>query len=341
MDLKLLEKLCLANGISGDEKNVRKIIIDEIKNYADEINEDAMGNLLVFKKGKNQGKRRVLLSAHTDEVGFIVTHIESDGTLKVSSVGGIDRRCIPGCAVTVGDKNINGVFGIKPTHLCSGDAKKKIPEIKDMYIDIGANDKADAEKVVNLGDSVAFVSDFIINDDALISKASDDRAGCLILIDMIKSELEYDTYFSFVVQEEVGLRGAAGAAFTIAPDSAIVVESTTASDIPEISDSNIMCKVGDGAVISFMDRATVYDREYFKLALSCAKEIGAKAQIKEGVAGGNDSGAIHKSRGGVRTTAVSVPCRYLHSAYTLISLSDLEDTANIVKALAVKLAEHD
>ncbi len=330
----------MTDGISGDEGCVREIIKEEIKDHADEITTDAMGNLIVFKKGKNTPKRKVLLSAHMDEVGFIITYINDDGTLKVSEVGGIDRRCILGDAVKINGK-INGVFGTKPIHLCNDDEKKQIPKLKDMYIDIGAKDKESAEKLVSPGDSVAFVSDFIINDDALITKAIDDRLGCAVMIDMIKGDLEYDMYFSFVVQEEVGLRGATGAAYSIAPDSAIVIESTTASDVPGIEESNVMCKVGEGAVISFMDRATVYDREYFKLALKTAEENGIKAQIKEGVAGGNDSGAIHKSRGGVRTVAVSVPCRYLHSAYTVISLKDYEETEKLVKALSIKLCEHD
>ena len=330
----------MTDGISGDEGSVREIIKEEIKDYADEITTDSMGNLIVFKKGKNTPKRKVLLSAHMDEVGFIVTYINDDGTLKVAEVGGIDRRCILGDAVKINGK-INGVFGTKPIHLCNDDEKKQIPKLKDMYIDIGAKDKESAEKLVSPGASVAFVSDFIINDDALITKAIDDRLGCAVMIDMIKGDLEYDMYFSFVVQEEVGLRGATGAAYSVAPDSAIVIESTTASDVPGIEESNIMCKVGEGAVISFMDRATVYDREYFKLALKTAEENGIKAQVKEGVAGGNDSGAIHKSRGGVRTVAVSVPCRYLHSAYTLISTKDYEETEKLVKALSVKLCEHD
>ncbi len=340
MNIELLKKLCMADGISGDEKAVRDIIIEEIKDYADELRVDAVGNIIAFKHGKKTPSKKLLISAHTDEVGFIVTHIDDDGTLKVAEVGGIDRRCIPGSAVKINGK-VNGVFGIKPIHLCSADEKKQIPKLKDMYIDIGASDREEAGKLVSVGDSVAFVSDFIINNDALIAKAIDDRAGCCIMIEMIKSDLEYDMYFSFVVQEEVGLRGATCAAFSVAPDSAIVVESTTASDVPGIEESNVMCKVGKGAVISFMDRATVYDREYFKLALKSAEKARANVQIKEGVAGGNDSGAIHKSRGGVRTAAVSVPCRYLHSAYTMISLKDLEDTEKTVKSLALAILEND
>ncbi len=340
MNIDLLKELCMADGISGDEHSVREIIEREIKDCATEMHTDAMGNLIVFKKGKKAPKRKVLMSAHMDEVGFIITHINSDFTLHVGEVGGIDRRCIPGDAVKINGK-VNGVFGIKPVHLCSDEEKKQIPKLKDMYIDIGANDKESAQKLVSVGDSAAFVSDFIINDGALITKAIDDRAGCAVMIDMIKSELEYDMYFSFVVQEEVGLRGATGAAYSINPDSAIVIESTTASDVPGIEDSNVMCALGKGAVVSFMDRATVYDREYFKLALSTAEENGIAVQVKEGVAGGNDSGAIHKSRGGVRTMAISVPCRYLHSAYTMIKLNDLEAVEKLVNTLSIKLCEHD
>lgn len=336
---ELLKKLCTCSGISGDETKVRDIIISEIKDYADHIKTDNMGNLIVFKKGLKTPDKKLMISAHMDEVGFMVTYITERGFLKFDQVGGIDRRVVFGKRVTVGENSIDGVVGVKPIHLCSEDEKETVPKISDMYIDIGAESREEAERYVSIGDSVCFYSPFEINEDAvslgttLKAKAIDDRAGCFIMIELIKSQLEYDCTFTFVVQEEVGLRGAKTAAYTVDPDYAIVLESTTASDIHGCEDSKAVCHVGEGVVVSFMDRSTIYDKEMFKEAFKAAKDIGVKAQVKSAVAGGNDSGAIHTSRGGVRTLALSLPCRYIHSGLSLVSLSDMEDSLKLTKEL--------
>lgn len=333
MNNALLKELCLSNGISGDENVIRDIIISEIKDYATDFKVDALGNILVFKKGKGPAKNKVLLSAHMDEVGFIVTEITEDGLLKFDEVGGIDRRVVLGDRVVVGN-NISGVVGIKPVHLSKGDDQNKIPSYKDMYINIGANDKNDALKYVSYGDSVSFKSFYQNNEKTIISKAIDDRAGCSMLVEMIKSELPYDMYFSFVVQEEVGLRGATTAAYTVKPDYAIVLEATTAADIPSVEESKQICKVFGGAVVAFMDKRTIYDKELIKKSFEIAKSTGNKIQYKKAVAGGNDAGAIQKSCSGVRTIALSVPCRYLHSQLSLISIDDYNSTFNIAFELA-------
>lgn len=336
MNKILLEKLCNANGISGDEGAIRDIIISEIQNSGAEYYTDNMGNLIVFKKGKNTPKKKLLISAHIDEVGFIVTHITDDGYLKFDEVGGIDRRVVMGKSVTIG-KNVNGVIIATPMHLLTTEQRNSVPEFDGMYIDIGAESREQAEKYVSLGDSVQFDSEFMWNNDIITGKAIDDRAGCFIMIDMIKSELEYDTYFSFVVQEEVGLRGAKCASFTVDPDVSIIVESTTAGDIPNVADDKKVCFVGKGAVISFMDRRTIYDKRLVSEALKCADGENVKAQLKQAVAGGNDAGAIQTSKGGVRVLAVSLPCRYLHSSYGLISANDLKSAYSIINAMALKI----
>lgn len=337
-DINLLKKLCCAPGISGDEKEIRDIIINEIKDSADEYRVDPMGNILAFKKGRNKAEVKTLLSAHMDEVGFIVTDITSDGALKVEEVGGIDRRVIPGKQVTVGKNRVNGVFGIKPTHLLKPDEKDKIPKLDNMYIDIGAKDKEEAEKFVQPGDSVIFNSPFICDENRIIAKALDDRIGCLVLIDILKSDIEYDLYFSFVVQEEVGLRGAKAAAYTIDPQAAIVVEATTAADTAHTEEEKQVCKMGEGAVISFMDRRTIYDKEYYKAAFDVAKQSNVKIQPKKAVAGGNDAGVIHSSRGGVRTLAVSFPCRYIHSSASIIAVSDYKAVYTVARQTALAIA---
>ena len=334
-DFKLLEKLCTVEGISGDEGSVREIIINEIKPFADEIKTDNLGNIIVFKKGKNRAKAKLMLSAHMDEVGFMVTDITSDGYLKFDEVGGLDRRVVLGKTVTVGKNKVNGV---KPIHLSKSDERTAVPKYGEMYIDIGATSKDDALSVVSYGDSVNFNSIYENNGYTIKSKAIDDRFGCLALIELIKSELEYDMHFVFAVQEEVGLRGAKVAAYSVDPEFAIVVETTTAADIAGVEETRQVCNLGDGAVISVMDRRTIYDKRMSEMAFECAKETGAKAQYKRAVAGGNDSGVIHQSRGGVKTLAISLPCRYLHSSVTVANVSDCDDIIKIVSALANKIA---
>ncbi len=335
MNKQLLASLCNANGISGDEGAVRDIIISNIKDSGAEYSVDSMGNLIVFKKGKKTPDKKLLISAHMDEVGFIVTNITSSGYLKFDEVGGIDRRVIMGKSVTVG-KNVNGVVCAAPMHLLSAEQRDSVPKIDSMCIDIGATSKEEALQYVSLGDSIQFDCDFKWENDIITGKALDDRAGCAIMIEMINSDLEYDTYFSFVVQEEVGLRGAKCAAYTVEPDFAIVVEATTAADIPNVADDKKVCFVGNGAVVSFMDRRTIYDKELVASAMKCASD-DVRVQFKQAVAGGNDAGAIQTSKGGVRTLAVSLPCRYLHSPCGMISAQDLNSVQQVVTQMANKI----
>lgn len=338
IDFDLLEKLCTCSGISGDESEIRDLIINEIKPYCDEISTDNLGNIIVFKKGKSSSKHRLMISAHMDEVGLMVTDITSDGYLKFDEVGGIDRRVLPGKKVTVGADRLNGVIGIKPVHLTKGDESSSVPAMSEMYIDIGADNADEAKKYICIGDSVNFVSNFEYNDVSIKSKALDDRFGCYVLIELIKSELEYDASFVFAVQEEVGLRGAKVAAYTVDPEFAIVVETTTAADIPGVDTNKQVCNLANGAVISVMDRRTIYDKTLVKKAFEIADEFEVKAQYKRAVAGGNDAGAIHQSRKGVRTLAVSLPCRYLHSPSCIVNIDDCEGTLEIVRELANRIA---
>ena len=337
IDMTLLKGLCEARGISGDEGEIRDIIINEIKSYAD-YQIDNLGNIIVHKKGRNPSKARLMLSAHMDEVGLMVTDVTPDGFLKFDEVGGIDRRVLLGRQVCVGEKGITGVIGVKPVHLCKGEENLKIPEYSDMYIDIGADSAEQALCEVSIGDSVTFTAEFTENGHTVNAKAIDDRFGCLVLINMIKSDLEYDMDFVFVVQEEVGLRGAKVAAYSVDPEFAVVVETTTSAEIPEVDKTKQVCCLGDGAVISVMDRRTIYDKEMSAFAVKLSKELGIKTQFKRAVAGGNDAGAIHQSRGGVRTLAVSLACRYLHAPSTVASISDCESVAKLVSALAERIA---
>ena len=337
--LEMIRELCTLPGISGRENAVRDYIIDKIEGYA-EYSVDPLGNLLVFKKGRKPANKKVMLDAHMDEVGLIITAITSEGYLHFTKVGGIDTRVILGRTVKVGEKAVNGVIGVKPVHLVDKGAEADIPKADDLYIDIGASSREEAAEYVSLGDSVWFAGDFVEFGEGFVkSKALDDRVGCAILIEMIRSELEYDAWFSFSVQEEIGTRGAQTAAYTIAPDYAIVVETTTAADISGVKDEKKVCICGNGGVVSFMDRSTVYGRELFDKAFEVAEKNGIECQPKTYVSGGNDAGAIHKSRGGVKVLTVSVPCRYLHSPSCVIKYSDVEESLKLIRAMAEETAK--
>lgn len=333
----LFKELCNINGTSGNENKVRDFIIEKIENKC-EYTVDNLGNIIAFKKGKNTPKNKVMISAHMDEVGMIATYINSDGTIKLSSVGGIDSRVIYGRQVTVGDNDIPGVIGSVAIHNVSKDDKEKaIPE-KKLYVDIGSSSKEETEKLVSLGDNIYFKSDFIeLGNDFVKAKAIDDRFGCAIMIDLINSDIEYDTYFTFVVQEEIGLRGAKVAAYTVNPDYVFVLESTTAADIPLADAEDKVCICQNGPVVSYMDRSTIYNKDLYNLAFDVAKENNIPVQTKTRVAGGNDAGAIHISRGGVKTLALSIPCRYIHSPSSVANLKDMENTGKLLKLLVDRI----
>ncbi len=333
---RLLE-MCALDGTSGDEGAVRDYIKSSI--HADKVITDNLGNLLVFKKGRKTPKNRIMFAAHMDEVGFMVTDITSDGFLRFGAVGGIDPRVVLGRAVRFGN-GTRGVIGTKAVHQQSADERKKTPDFDALLIDIGAENAEKAGKRVSRGDCAVFDSDsFRFGSGFVKSKAIDDRAGCLIMMDMINGGPEYDAWYAFTVQEEVGTRGAKAAAFTIEPDIAVVLETTTACDIAETSGAKRVCELGRGCVVSYMDRATIYDRELYQLARSTADKLGIANQTKTLIAGGNDSGAIHVSRGGVRTCALSVPCRYLHSPACVINEADYTATAKLAEALLSAFAE--
>jgi len=322
--LELLKKLCALNGTSGDEENIADFIIGEIKDISGVVaQKDNMGNVLAFKKGAFTPNKKIMFAAHMDEVGFIVTDIDKDGYLRFAPVGGISPSAVFGRRVAF-KNGMNGVIGGKPVHLLSGDEKEKQPKIDDLLIDIGAVSKQDAEKYVKRGDNFYFSGNFSeIGAEKIISKSLDDRIGCAILIALLRSALKYDCVFAFTVQEETGCRGANAAAYNLEPDIAVVVEATTACDVADVSEGDKICRLGGGSVVSFMDRGTSYDRELFNLAFETASENNLKCQTKTKVVGANDASSLHKSLGGIRTIALSAPCRYLHTPYCMADKGDV------------------
>ena len=337
--IERIRELCSLFGASGREDAVRDYILSQIPSGV-ETTVDALGNVIIFRKGRRRANHRVMLCAHMDEVGLMITHITDDGFLKFDTVGGISIPALCGKAVRVGDKLLPGVIGVKPVHLLHCDEEKQYPKGESMYIDVGAADKEEAAAVVSVGDYAYFDSDVVsFGDGYLKGRALDDRCGCAIMLEMLHSDLEYDLYFAFTVQEETGIGGAGPAAFRIDPEYAIVLETTTASDIDGVEGERKVCCLGKGAVISQMDRRTVYLPKMYEKAFSVAREHGIPAQPKTVVAGGNDAGVIYKTRAGVAVQAISLPCRYLHSPSCVITEKDYYASRDLAALLAAELAQ--
>lgn len=333
----MLKELCKINGTSGNEHDVREYIISKIKDNCT-YKVDNLGNIIAEKKGTVSSKNKIMIAAHMDEVALIITYIKDNGTLSISPVGGMSALVAAGRSVTI--NGIHGVIGTKAIHHLSNDERKAVPKFDEMFIDIGAESKAEAEKYVKLGDIAYFDSEFCkFGEDFIMGKAIDDRFGCLIMINMINSDLPYDCTFVFTVQEEIGTRGAKVSSFSVAPDYAIILETTTAADIPCANEEKRVCELTNGAVVSYMDRGTIYGKELYNLAFSIAKEKNIPIQTKTMVAGGNDSGAIHVSGKGVRTIAISAPCRYLHSPSCVVNEEDLFACENLAKEMLKAIGE--
>ena len=327
-----LKALCALSGVSGDEGEVRDYIISQVSSYTNDVVTDIMGNVIVTKKGVKTPEKKIMLCAHMDEVGVIVTSITDDGFLKFSTVGGVDDRVVVGKIVKFGKERVFGIIGTKAMHFLKAKDREKALEANDLYIDIGAKNREEAEKLVKLGDTGAFDDDIRIFGDGFIkAKAIDDRFGCTILLELIKTDLPIDCIFVFSVQEEVGLRGASTAAFRAAPDIALIVEGTTSADFPAVSENKKICKIGCGAVIPFMDNGTIYDREMYSILTRIADENGIKRQTKTVITGGTDSAAVQRSRAGVKTAGIAAPVRNLHSSSSVAKISDMEAVLKLVK----------
>ncbi len=334
---KLLSYYTSLFGTSGSEGDIRRAILNEISSYAD-TKVDKLGNIIAFKKGKYEPPATVMLSAHMDEVGMILTDVTDQGYIRFDTIGGIDTRTLCGKHVVIGRRKIPGVIGQMAPHLMKKSDRDTVKKTEDLYIDIGAADKEDALKYVAQGDVIGFRSDYAEFGDGLVrAKALDDRIGCQILTNLIKEELPFDMYFAFTVMEEIGCIGAGCAAFEIKPDYSIVVEATTAADISDNKDKTSVCRVGSGPVISFMDSSTIYDRDFIKLACNAARQRSIPYQMKQAVAGGNDSGRIQRTASGASALAISVAVRYLHTVTGVASLKDIDNTERLVFALLNKM----
>lgn len=336
---ELLKKLSLEFGPTGYHKPVLNMIISELKDYESKFEAyiDKAGAYIV--RFPNEDKPKLMVSAHMDEVGFMVTEICDDGRLRFGNVGGIDPIVMSSKRV-ISENGIKGAIISKPIHLQSHDERKEITNAKDMYIDIGCDTKEDAEKHVMLGDLFTFISEYIEFGDGFIKgKALDDRLGCAIMCQAIKEickndlKLNYDLYFAFTSREEIGYSGAFLATEQIKPDYGFIIESTAVGDIHGAPSEKIVAKLGEGGAISFADRGAIYDRDFVNQIMNMCKKNDIKYQIKQYVSGGNDASNIQKSAYGVKVAVMSAPSRYIHSMSNVIHKDDLTSIYRTLIAL--------
>lgn len=325
----LLEILSNATAPSGFEGQVRNIIKEKLSGYVDEIKIDRLGNVIAHKKGKG---KKVLLDAHMDEVGFIITGFNEDGTLRFSALGAINSKIIPSKVVLIGKDKIPGVVGFKPIHLQSKEERENHLSYNDCCIDIGANSRDEAKKQIQLGEFAIFDTEFAYFGEGLIKgKAFDDRMGCGVLIEVLKDTYDCDLYAAFNVQEEVGSRGAFVAAYNIKPDIGIAIEGTICADMPTISKHLAATELGKGPVISIMDKTSIANPEIVEQLAKIAKDNNIDFQYRKAIAGGNDAGAIQMSGEGAKVATLSIPCRYIHSSVSVASIEDYENTIKLLR----------
>jgi endoglucanase len=335
--IALLERLSNAVSVSGDEGAVRAIVLEEIKDFADDLKIDAMGNVLVTRKSKVENPIRVMVAAHMDEVGFMLVDDEGEGLFKFETVGGIDLRQLVGKPVMVGKNHVPAIIGAKPIHFTTADERKTPISLESLRIDVGPG----GSKKVKVGDRATFATRFIQTGPSLMGKALDDRLGVATLIEYVKNPPENVEFLAaFTVQEELGLRGARIAAFTLDPDVAFVIDSTPANDLPVWDDEENFrynVKMDQGPAIYRLDAATLSDPRLIHLLVETAKELEIPCQFRQPGKGGTDAGAIHKQRGGVPSVSISVPGRYAHTAVLIAHLEDWKNTVKLVHAAIQRL----
>lgn len=343
----LLEQLSNAFGLSGAEGSVRKIIVEAVRDQVDDLRVDTMGNVFATKKASGQPAARVMLAAHMDEVGFMITDITKSGLLKFRSVGGFDPRVLLGKAVVVGRERIPGVIGQKPVHLLSDDYEKAVT-IEAMAIDIGAKDEDEARGKVKVGDYAAFATRFgwlggqarpRTDRGRVKGKALDDRVGCAVLVELLRDRYPVELVGVFTVQEEVGLRGARVAAYAVEPDAAFALECTGADDLPRKDKEPLFPRLGAGPALTVMDRSFIASRPLLDLLVETAAAEGIPYQFKNPGVGGTDAGAIQRSRAGVPSVTVAVPCRYIHTPAGVMDLEDFGNTVRLMRAALQRLPQ--
>jgi endoglucanase len=340
MSVELIKKLTDANGLPGGEAEVRNLIKEEIKDFIDEgsMITDRLGNLIVTKNAGKPGKH-IGLSAHMDEVGLVVKRV-SDG-LITPAVFGVDARILPSKIVNVGKDKIKGIIGIKPVHLTKPDERAGAISIDALYIDIGAASKEEAEKLVNIGDFISFDSEFTqFGDGKIKAKALDDRLGCAVIIEILKSDIKTPITAIFAAQEEVGLRGSSAVSNRVNVDIYINLEGTISADMPSTEDEyDKVTTLGCGPAVSILDRTSIYMRKHIDEIIKTAEDNGIPYQYRRAGAGGTDAGSFQHAKTGTPVIGLATPCRYLHSPVSVCDIKDYENTVKLVKAYITTFGE--
>lgn len=340
-NVELLGQLSDAAGVSGWETEVRGIIRTRLEEMGLPHRTDNMGNLVVYR-GPASGAcaPRVMLAAHMDEVGLVVSGIDKSGLLRFRKVGGIDDRVLVAKSVLVGKSRVPGVIGAKPIHLQEPKEQERPFRSEDLYVDIGARNKEEAEKAVKVGDPIVFATRFAcLGERRARGKAFDDRAGCLVLLGALQESYRIPVYGVFTVQEEVGLRGAGTAAYAIEPHLGIALEGTVCSDTPGSDEHAQGTRLGGGPAISVMDAATIANRKVVARLVEVAERAGLPYQMRRTTSGANDAGAMHLAREGAAAGGLSVPCRYIHSPASVLDLEDLANTRRLLVEFLHSLEE--
>lgn len=345
INVPLLKQICEIAGPPGNEKLVRDFVVQLVGPLVDEIKSDNLGNVIAVKKSKsNPGAKKIMVAAHMDEIGFIVTHIDDNGFVRFHTLGGFDPKTLTAQRVVVhGRRDLVGVMGSKPIHVMTAEEKTKLPQTTDFFIDLGMS-KVEVEKVVSVGDTITRERELIEMGDCVNCKSIDNRVAVFILIETLKllNDPAYDVYATFTVQEEVGLRGANVAAHGINPDFGIALDTTVAYDVPGAKPHEKITELGKGTAIKIMDASTICDYRMVAFMKKTAESHGIKWQPEILTAGGTDTAGVQRmGKQGAIAGAISIPTRHLHQVIEMAHKEDISNCILLLKACLEDMAGYD
>jgi len=335
MNIKLLAQICKTPGAPGFENEVRELVLKEIKPYVDEVEIDNLGNVYAIKRGKSD--KRVMVAAHMDEIGFMVTHIDEQGFIRFHTLGGFDPKTLTAQRVIIhGKRDIIGVMASKPIHVMTADERNKVAKLSDYFIDTGLP-VGEVKKLVKIGDPVTREREFIEMGDCVNSKSLDNRLAVFILIETLKNlkgkEIPHDLYAVFTVQEEVGIRGANVASLRIKPDFGFGLDTTIAFDLPGAAAHEKITELGKGTAIKIMDASTICDSRMVRYMKQVADKNKITWQAEILTAGGTDTAGIQRmTEGGSIAGAISIPTRHLHQVIEMAHKSDIQGSIDLLIA---------
>jgi endoglucanase len=344
LNIDLLAKICKTPGAPGFEQKVRALVLEELEGLVDQVEVDNMGNVYAIKKGK--ADKKVMIGAHMDEIGFMVTHIDDKGFIRFHTLGGFDPKTLTAQRVIIhGKKDVIGVMASKPIHVMTQDERNKVAKLSDYFIDTGLTPE-EVKDLVKIGDSVTREREFIEMGQCVNSKSLDNRLAVFILIEMFKNlkgkEVPYDIYGVFTVQEEVGVRGANVSALKINPDFGFGLDTTIAFDLPGAAAHEMITKLGEGTAIKIMDASTICDYRMVEFMKNTADKHKIKWQPEILTAGGTDTAGIQRmTQGGSIAGAVSIPTRHLHQVIEMANKEDIQASIDLLTACVSELDQHD